>query len=510
MRRISSRLRRSTGGTPDDAGIAMVVAIAVIMIVTAVIATIVVLALRETGLSGRERQRGVAIASAEGQVDNLVSRINQTSVASLVSGSLCGTVPAFTTTVGRDTLTVTSSVGYYRRDASGAPVQVSCADLATGTVAATTAVVNATSTSTALAGKAPAVRNFETVIGLTLNPNMNQAIFGETGVTITGNNTVIAGASGANDADVYSNGYVNCRGYVYGSIYAQTTVDLTSDCDWVAGNVVAKGNVIAQANSMTMVGDITSSNGAINLTTLGSAPNKVFNGTALALSGVTGAICPGPKCNTSSTLSPPPTSVFPQVSRTPANWVGFATHSITSCATSMSDPTSLGWWLKNVGPTLTQNTRVLMPDNCTVDFGHVGGSDVVLNKDVAIFAKGTGAAGGLAFHFTASPGFQGTSGGDVKSLYFIQDYQTPVCGLTGIKVQNHLEAVDNIRVMFYTPHTFHSRSGNSDLVGQIFSGCVAKIDDVMNLTYSPLPMQLVDNITAMSYGAEIQAKRETS
>lgn len=511
---LSRRTLAAQRGLPQDSGIAMVVAVAVMMLVTAVIATLMILAFRETGFTGRERQRAVAIASAEGQVDSLVSRIDHSMVSALTSGSLCGTIPVFTTTVARDTLTIASSVTYYRTDASGASVAMSCADVAGGVQKAESASVRATSTSTALANKAPAVRTFETIINLDLNVSLDQAIFGNTGVTITNNNTVINGANGANNGDVYSNGYVNCRGYIYGSVYAQTTVKMENNCEWIAGTIAAVGTVTAEANSMTMVGDITSSSGDIVLNQLGAQANKVFNGRAWAQGNVSGSVCPSAKCNSGQSVAPPPTASFPQM--TDANWtssvaaggLGFTEISFPTCVADFNNPTSLGYWLKHNGPTLTQKTLVRMPNDCTVDFTNVNGQVMYLNQDVAIFARGLG-ANGTAFNITGRPHFIGTAG-DMKNLYFIQDYATPQCSKIGIDVNNHITAEENVRLLMYTPNKFYSASGNSEIVGQIFAGCVAEINNVMDLTYSQLPVTGIQNINSMTYSSEIVAKRETS
>jgi len=494
----------------------MVVAIAVIALVTAVVATLLIVVFRENGLTGHERQRAVSIASAEGQVDSLVSRIDHASVSALTDGTLCGTIPGFTTRVGPDELTITSSVTYSRYDtATNAQVDIPCADVVSGAQKAEMAAVRATATSDPLPNTQPAIRNFETIINLDLDVSLNQAIFGNAGVTITNNNTVINGSGGANDGDVYSNGYVNCRGEIYGSVYAQTTVRFENDCDWIAGNVWAVGNVTADANSMTMVGDITSSAGSISLNQLGAQANKVFNGKAWAGGAVTGNVCPSAKCNSSQSLSPPPTAAFPWLTDdgwtdpVSAGGLGYTEISFPTCVAQFNDPTSLGYWLKNNGPTLTQPTLIRMPDNCTVDFTNVNGQVMYLNADVAIFASGASAPGGTAFNITGRPHFVGTPG-DIKNLYFIQDYQTPVCSRIGINVNNHITAEENIRLLMYTPHTFYSASGNSEIVGQIFAGCVAEINNVMDLTYSNLPVTGIQNINSMTYSSEIVGKRETS
>lgn len=488
----------------------MVVAVAVIMLVSGIIATLLVLALREAGLSGQERQRAVSIASAEGRVDNLISMIDFASVSSLTDGNLCGVLPTYSTRVGPDPLTVSSSVTY--QDVNGNDIV--CTDVSSGAVEAVTAVISATTTSDPLPNKLPAVRKFETVVNLKLNVNMEQAIFGNAGVTITNNNTVINGAAGANNGDVYSNGYVNCKGHVYGSIYAQSTVTLENDCDWIAGNVWAAGNVTNTANSITVVGDIKTSGGSIWLEQLGAQANKVFNGRAFAGANVYGNVCPSAKCNPFQSVDPPPLAAFPEMGHTPGdewNWKhGYTDISFPTCVAQFNDPASLGYWLKINGPTLTQNTVIRMPDDCTVDFTNVNGQVMELNKDVAIFARGSGAAAnGTAFNFTGRPHFVGTPG-EKKNLYMIQDYQAPDCTKTGIRVNNHVTAEDNIRLLLYTPHNFYSASGNSEVSGQIYSGCTVDLNNVMDLTYDPLPAIGVQNISAMSYSTEIVAKRETS
>ena len=134
----------------------MVVAIAVIGMVTLVVMILVNVALRESRMTGAERQRGVAIASAEGQVDYLIAKVHKRAIGELAA--YCGTIPPLTTTVGSDALTITSKVDYF--DATN--TLIPCDQVKKGTIEATTARVAATSTSAPKANGRPAVRTFET------------------------------------------------------------------------------------------------------------------------------------------------------------------------------------------------------------------------------------------------------------------------------------------------------------------------------------------------------------
>ncbi|MGN8245520.1 hypothetical protein ACTHAM_002643 [Cellulomonas soli] len=506
---VRRRLHAPGAGEDREAGIAMVLAVAVIVFATLAVATLVTVAIAENGMSGRERQRAVSIASAEGQVDSLVSRIHYAPLSTLQDGVLCGAIPAFVSDIGPDELTIDSQITYY--DAAGAPV--ACAAVRTGAVEAATAAVRATSTSTPVAQQMPAVRTFETVVRLKLQTDLNKAVFGNSSVVINNNLTVIAGSSGSQNGDVYSNGDLSCKGYVYGSIYAQGATTLEHDCRYVAGNVMSVGNVLVQPNDKTVMGDITSSAGNIALNNLGTSSGRVLNGKARAWGSVTGDVCSASavldKCHGYQVVDAPPTAPFPQLLgdstwTTPVSsgGAGYTLRTFASCDAGYDQAGSLARWLATNGPTLTAPVLIRMPAGCVVNFTNMAGHEIVLAQDVAIWAAS-------GFNINGQPTFSGVAG-STKNLYLMQDYATPNCSRTGIEINNGLIAKNNIRVLMYTPHKFYSPSGTSQLNGQIYAGCAVDMNNSMNLTYDSLPVWGVQNKDALSYKVEIVAKRETA
>ncbi|GAA3821549.1 hypothetical protein [Cellulomonas soli] len=503
------RWRERYAAQDQDAGIAMVLAVAIIVFATLAVATLVTVAIAENGMSGRERQRAVSIASAEGQVDHLVSRIHYAPLSTLQEGVLCGAITPFVTDVGPDELTIDSRITFY--DAAGAVV--ACSAVRTGAVEAATAAVRATSTSTPVAQQAPAVRTFETVVRLKLQTDLNKAVFGNSSVVINNSLTVIAGSAGSQNGDVYSNGNLSCKGYVYGSIYSQGTTTLEHDCRYVAGNVMSVGNVLVQPNDKTVMGDITSSAGSIALNNLGTSSGRVLNGKARAWGTVTGDVCSAAavldKCHGYQVVDAPPGAPFPQLlgdsswtSPVSAGGAGYTQVTFPSCDAGYDQSGSLARWLVTHGTTLTAPVLIRMPASCVVNFSNMSGHEIVLAQDVAIWAAS-------GFSINGQPTFSGLSG-STKNLYLMQDYATPSCSRTGIEINNGLIARTNIRVLMYTPHKFYSPSGTSMINGQIYAGCAVEMNNSMNLTYDSLPVWGVQNKDALSYKVEIVAKRETA
>src|SRR5450830_51703 len=164
----------------DDRGIALVVAVALMALVTTLLVVMVSVAIHENSSSGRDRQRSSAVMTAEGQVDSLISQIQSAAIADLP----CDPIPPLNVSVGSDTMTITSTVTY----STAADVQDDCGSRATTTLA--TAKIKATSTSNALPGQPAAVRRVETLLHLTPTHGFDKAIFGYGGVSIANNGEI--------------------------------------------------------------------------------------------------------------------------------------------------------------------------------------------------------------------------------------------------------------------------------------------------------------------------------
>src|SRR5450830_652391 len=109
----------------DDRGIALVVAVALMALVTTLLVVMVSVAIHENSSSGRDRQRSSAVMTAEGQVDSLISQIQSAAITDLP----CDPIPPLNVSVGSDTMTITSTVIY--STAAEPDLQVACGSLGT-------------------------------------------------------------------------------------------------------------------------------------------------------------------------------------------------------------------------------------------------------------------------------------------------------------------------------------------------------------------------------------------
>lgn len=473
----------------------MVVAIAVIGMVTLVVLILVNVALRESRMTGSERQRGVAIASAEGQVDYLIAQIHSRAIGTLAP--FCGTLAPLTATVASDELTITSGVEYF--DATNALIP--CTSLTTGAIEATTARVYSTSTSTPKGSTRPAVRNFETVIRLKLDTKLNKAIFGSSKVVTINNGTVIKGTAGASNADVYSKGDVVCNASVYGSIYSQGAVSLNGECN-VDGQVVAKSKIDANINNGILAGDLSASNGSIlfNQTRLTSVKGKARASGMVSGQHVCGA--GSAKCLGGLVVDPPPDEPFPKVVWNAAEWAAAGYTNVVNinyCGNTWESG-SVAYWLLHTAPTIVAPTAVVT--DCRVVAANLNGTPLRLNNNVAIFASG-------GFEFNGSISFVSTDANVVRDLYLIQPWAPINCFAKGIHFDTQVTIASSVHALMYTPNNFYSNGGDVVMNGQIYSACEAEINNKLTLTYQPLPVWGITNKEAMSYRADILAKRET-
>ena len=493
-----TRVRRARGVASvrdPEAGVAMVVAIAVIGMVTLVVMILINVALRESRMTGDERQRGVAIASAEGQVDYLIAQIHSRAIGSL--GPFCGTIAPIVTSVASDKLAITSGVQYF--DATNAVIP--CDVLTTGAREATTARVFSTSTSTPKGAGRAAVRTFETVIRLKLDTKLNKAIFGSSSIEITNDLTIVTGSGGASNADLYSKGDVSCKGTVHGSIYSQGSVYLRGECKRIDGQVVAKNGITGEMNSGTLAGDLSVSAGSIDLK---NTPLSAVMGKARASGTVMGdKVCPfsPDKCIGNVIVDPPPVEPFPRLSWNPAEWAAAGYTNVVNLSTCGGTDTagSVANWLRAYAETITVPTALVT--DCMVSVQNLNGNSLKLNSNVAIFAKG-------GFLFNGATVFVSTDSSKIRDLYLIQPWVTPNCVTTGIHFNNEVGFDSSVHALVYTPHRFYS-DGKASMSGQIYSECSADMNNTMSLNYRPMPVWGVTNKEAMSYRADIIAKRET-
>lgn len=496
-----------------DAGIAMVVAIALMGIVAILVLALVSVALSEARGSGRDRQRSGAVMVAEGRVDTLVSQIQSAAPASLPCDD-AATTDGGDVTVMSDDQDVSAVVTYY--DAAGGAVD--CANLASTVL--TQAKVVVTSTSNQIVGTSAARRTVETLLELTptYGNDLDNAIFGNAGVSVSNNGTVRT-PDGALDADVYTNGDYICPNgsnqEYHGSIFAQGSITLAGSCT-VLVDVHAGTFVNVSHNQADVNGRVLAAGG--NALVQGDVGQQVrATGTASG-----GACVPSTKCVSGATdISAPPAQPFPPISwagAIPAAWnteLGFTNVVPATCGarTGSGDKMDgVGEWIKANASSLPANTVVLAncagvidPTTGKAQRVYMSGIDLDLNKNLAIFASN-------GFHLDGAPTIRSTSPSEARNLYLMHPYTSlPTCvpGTPGIYVGNNVEFQRTANVMMYSPCDIDKRN-RSEITGQVYSGGVARISQNTDMTYVMLPMAGLSAVssTVESYDVNIVYKRE--
>ncbi len=477
----------------NDEGIALVAAVAVVMLVTLLMGSIVAYAMSESRQTGRDRQRSSAIMSAEGGVDTTLAKMQGVALNVLPCGD--------TVTNGQsapDTFSVVTTVTYF----NAAGTVLAC-PLAIGALPAQ-ALVKTTSQSNALGGQAAARRTIESQVQLNPQYGLAKAIFGNAGVTFS-DGDVYGSEPAKSDADVYSNGNVNCdTGSYRGSVISQGTLTL-GGCN-VAGNAWAK---LGMSGSGASFGGVLVSNGNVVLANSSAVTNTVrASGTIRNPGGTTWAGCATPaKCAAGSTVTPPPAEPFPQLPYNPATvakWVeaGYNPTVVekNTCSGGTADDAA-DWILAN-GPTLAQPT--ILHTTCPGGIYFKNNGDILLNNNLVIFADG-----GVSFKNNATFTSTNTT---MRYLYFVQPFGSPVatmpCSVDGIDMKNNLDVAPTVSTLFYTPCNV-SNKNNSDFNGQIYAGGTVTSNKHLEVNFRPMPVYGLTNVV-LTYNLDILFKRESS
>lgn len=485
MSRIRAALSRATR---DDSGIAIVITMAIAMMVAVLIVVVAAVAIHESNASGRDRQRSAAVMTAEGQVDSLVGAMTGTSASSLP----CGSLPAANQTVGPDSLTFTRTVSYFAAD--GTPI-TDCAGVQAGTVKASSAKIVVTSVSGRLAGQAPARRTVETLVNLSpvYQNQMDKAIYGDAGVSASGNLSV---TSSAKNADVYTNGNFSCNGNetYQGNLTAQGTVTMQNSCQ-IVGNVRAADGLTGSNGHPTIGGKAEVASGNISLG--GIYISGV--GAARASGSVTGNACStAGTCVSGAALTAPQVEPFPELLKA-AQITAFTGQGFTLVNTT--DP--VAWVLAN-GPTMTNDTLLVTTNKVTMS---LPGSDFVINRNVAILADG-------GFDIQKAKNIRSQTSA-THNLYFIQPYDAagvtthPCYSDYGVQISNLVTMDATINDLVYTPcNVYKANQGVHQ--GQVYGGGVVTLGNQTSLAFILLPVWGVTYATPIidHYATNIVYTRE--
>ena len=499
-------VERTYRSSRRDDGYALIAAVAIVGLVGLLVATMVAVTLRETRQTGRDRQRSAAVTSAEGAVDKSLANIQEAAPDALP----CGTSTVADSEARPDTLTIATTVTYF--DASGAPIDCTLVQDATSNVVASSALVKSTSTSTPIAGQAPAVRTIETAVRLTpaFANGLDKAIFGNSGVTLA-NKTELYGRNGTPDADIYTNGSFTCSNneHFRGSIYAQGSIVLSNSCR-IDVDAWSKLGFTSDSPQATVSGDVKVSQGTATI----NAGTILGNVKAQAISPASWCTSHPDHCTIGvGVVTDPPSYTFPQLnwnSTVAQEWAeaGYATVvTDNNCTYSGNGSNGPGQWIVDNGNHLTGPT--ILTTTCQVVLQNpnnnpaCGNKRVCLNDNLAVFADG-----GITISNTLTiTSTDQTS----RHLYLIQPYDAvpSPCTTIGINLDNQVTISPTVTELLYSPCSVR-KANNTDHYGQIYAGGYAQIDNQLTMYYTPLPVWGVDATTTKveSYSADILYKRE--
>lgn len=489
-----TRTRATTTG--GDQGVALVIAIGVIVVAMALSVVIATVAIRQSRASGVDRQRAVAVNAAEAGVDATFTAF-QSSGPTLPCGP--DAIPALNAQVPVDQPSVTVDVQYFQVD--GVTPITDCAVIqANLTRTPMKALITATGTTTTLAGGSTngkrAMQAFVTVRPK-IAQGFDKAIFANGTLTVKNNHDVLG--NGGNDADVYSNTAVICENgsnqTYHGSIYSQGAVQFDGQCS-ALGQVWAKDQVVLGHNQSTVGGNVISSTSSVSVASVDKVAGTIMAGTTINPS------CTAPKCITGLVQGPPPSQPFPQM---PLSKIGDWTAAPPTGPGYERLPDYAGDCGKAAGDAMAADAKLGGPGRvihttCQVGFSKT--KDIPMTNDLVIYADGG---------FSSSQQVTLTSGdGQTHRLYWIVPYGVTCNDLSGdITTDNDFSVLSAIDLMLYTPCDM-SIQNQSTHFGQIYGGGNVTLENKFDMNYRPLPMFGIDqtSLPLLSYDVDIIYKRE--
>jgi hypothetical protein len=298
------------------------------------------------------------------------------------------------------------------------------------------------------------------------------------------NNGTIYGQSG-NDANVYTNGNVNCgNGFSdQGSVTAEGTFTGTNNCT-VNGNVTAVGNVILSDNS-TIGGNVTSTGnsgcpqqGNITMSNFAVVDQSAYAYCSISLNN--NASIAHSKVANDTTLVNPTAETFPVV---PMPTITSQTWTNAGYTNQITDNTCTAAGVyADILNMATASAPTLIETSCALSWS--GNTTISLNQNLAVFSTG-------GFTMSNNTTWQSTNA-TTRQLYLIvpsvvgSTQTTCTSGQPGITFQNNTTFATSVQVLDYTPCTI-SIGNNSTGYGQVYGGQVAASN---NFTAHYVPMTL--------------------
>ncbi|WP_062378001.1 pilus assembly PilX N-terminal domain-containing protein [Demequina pelophila] len=251
-------MRSRRAGSGSDAGLALVMTLMLMLIGSIIVATLVAVAVFNSGVTSKTRAEMRVLASADAGIDLVMNMIDGLKHEEL--GSVCS--PTFT--INNDSVVVETE--YTVVTASGASETKAC-PASTDVTRALTVRSTATSANVPVANEV-LTRTVEAVLfSAPEQASLDKAIFSEGSTEITSNTQVDESSDGLADANVYTNGGIVCEtqlgieGEVIaanGDAYFKSACNLASDL-WARGTVTfdsdthVAGNIYSASTAATAI-----------------------------------------------------------------------------------------------------------------------------------------------------------------------------------------------------------------------------------------------------------------
>lgn len=497
-----------TTRSPDDSGVALVMAMGVALMGIMVAGVVVTMTITAANDSGRDRVRTAEVHSAEGAVDTTMA-ILQTSTpcpGPAFSGATYGS--------GSSATTVAVSIEY-----SKAGVPLTCSSGVLSGIPSK-AVITATSTAVKTQQGLQPVRKLQATVNLTpvYSPSATAAIFSASGLGTSAAFHLAPGTPGESANVWIDSGDWSCTGgssqiKTIGSVFIPAgSLNLRNNCV-VDGDVWAQNNLTTSASSESnaVSGSITVRSGDLAL----SKPITI-SGTALlgkatdtdltALGGIT--------ANVGAAAIPNLTSVgLPKIEWVPATWTAPAQGFTVKTAADFGVLMNASWGTGGNSPCATwkNTTPIVLPVTKTVFYLpsacpgtiNIQKAALTLRADTAIILNG----------LSVTQSFSVTSVGGAHKLWIIVPYSAPATGSRGLESNSTNITFDaNTEAFLYAPGTV-SMNPHGNYRGQIYGGTVNLKND-SDMVYENVGVPGVDlgagTSSIIGFKVELVNKREVS
>jgi Tfp pilus assembly protein PilX len=464
----------------EERGLAMVVSLLVVMVVTLLSIAVVAQSIHDLDASGNDRKRFLSVNAAEAGTNSWYEYLQTTPLDEYTCDPITATVQTQPATAS-----FSAEATFYAADGS---TEMTC-PFSTTTYPSYAKIV---STGT-LNGTD---RQMETFMRLTPN-------YGGFGAAILGidatafNNSFNVYGDVGNDGDIYilnGNLEINNALTVNGNIYVPEGSAHLENGSVIKGNLWARDDVTIE-NPAEVEGAVLSSEGGV----FGTSTGGTIDGSATASGDIDDTLLTiGGTVSPYTYIGDVPTHTFPQITSSTTNWTDAGYTLVTfSGATACTNAynyirnSGAGTWAGAGYP----DTVIRIAATCNLQNGN--NHTITVGANLAIVSDG-------GFNLQLRSNWNAAT--TVKKLYFISAYTAAACtGTKDISVGNNTNFNSFVQVFFYTPCT--ATMGNTNAFeGQVMAKTV-NISNNFKVNYEAVLVPGIAEITGfkqdISYVREI-------